>query len=57
VTGAGQQDVLQIVFRQVHRARRADQDAVLAEQAWLARSGDQAEFSPSSLWREIPYIN
>src|SRR5450830_38509 len=33
VTGAGQQDVLQVVFRQVHRARGADQDAVLAEQA------------------------
>ncbi|RMS58861.1 hypothetical protein ALP63_04830 [Pseudomonas syringae pv. aceris] len=33
MAGAGQEDVLQVVFRQVHRARRADQNAVLAEQA------------------------
>ena len=33
VAGAGQQDVLQVIFGQVHRARGADQDAVLVEQA------------------------
>ena len=33
MAGAGQQDVLQVVFGQVHRARCADQNAVLVEQA------------------------
>ena len=33
VTGAGQQDVLQVVLGQVHRARCADQNAVFGEQA------------------------
>jgi hypothetical protein len=33
VAGAGEQDVLQVVLGQVHGARGADQDAVVAEQA------------------------